>query len=122
MFVLRRRKGLTRWYELPRDLAGLLSARVPSRRLEIRYIHARRLIKYSFAASGTTRSVFHSPSFPFNSFLTRGHFSPFLPFIISSLTLATHSSCYIRVRSLLAITPARLQIAVPPTLGINART
>lgn len=62
-------EGLTRWYELPRDLTGSLSVRVPPRRLGIRYIHARRLIKYSFAANGTTRSLFralvHSLSTPF---------------------------------------------------------
>lgn len=104
---------------------------LPSWRLEIRYIHARRLIKYSFAASATTRTRFFAllyslsaPCLPRNCFLpfpvhVVSLFSPLslflFPLSAHPHSLTTHSSRYIRVRSLLAITPARLQIALPPT-------
>lgn len=38
---------------------------------------------------------------------------PHVPYILPSLFLSAHSTRYIRVRSLLAITPAQLQIAIP---------
>lgn len=124
-------EGLTRWYELPQDLtAGPLGVRVPPRRLGIRYIHARRLIKYSFAASGTTRSVgrfFARSSVLFQPLSCRASILPFLPsslpFSLLLPRILEHLSRYFRVRSLLAITPTQLQIAVPSiTLSINART
>lgn len=39
--------------------------------------------------------------------------SPHVPYTLPSLFLSAHSTRYIRVRSLLAITPAQLQIAIP---------
>jgi len=104
--------------------------------LEIGYIHARRLIKYSFAANATARTrVFRSSASSFSHLPTAASFLPPISFpppsslslslSLSPLplpadphSLATHSSRYIRVRTLLAITLARLQIALPYSVAL----
>lgn len=84
------------------------------------------MIKYSFAASGTSRTRFFAlhfqppgrfpPSLALTSFLSSLILFALFPLSAHPRSLTAHSSHYIRVRSLLAITPARLQIALPPTL------
>lgn len=91
---------------------ALKGAHVPSRRLEIMYIHARRLIKYSFAPSAARRvgqffsspsqlSLSHTHTHLVRSLSTpflHGQFSLSLPstFLSHSLSLsrATSSSCH----------------------------
>ena len=102
-----------------RDLVGRLRGRPFSPRpLQISYIHARRWIKYSFIAAYR-----RNPSTPSSAAIVvsqkgRGKKRTPLPirFSYPSLSLSlshTRSTRYIRVRTLLAITLAKLQIAIP---------